>query len=113
MSTDQDNSLDPFVSSSPVKCPECPLIIPYPGLLARHKSQAHGVKERQEVLKCYACDDPFESKFQLLQHLRSTAHRSAALVGCTICDAFEITNGFADREQLLRHTKDVHGKVRT
>ncbi len=37
---------------------------------------------------------------------------SNSYIGCDICDAFTIVNGFNDEEELRVHTKDIHGKVR-
>jgi hypothetical protein len=34
------------------------------------------------------------------------------LIGCDICDAFNIVNGFTDEKELHRHTRKVHGPVR-
>ena len=33
------------------------------------------------------------------------------LLGCDICDSFNIINGFRDKEEVAEHTKAVHGDV--
>jgi hypothetical protein len=33
------------------------------------------------------------------------------LIGCDICDAFNIVNGFKNPKELLDHTKKIHGEV--
>ena len=51
----------------------------------------------------------------LITHWRTApAHRrndGVKLVGCDICDAFNIVNGFRDEEAVELHTKYVHGEV--
>ena len=34
------------------------------------------------------------------------------LIGCDICDAFNVSNGFPTEEKLAEHTALVHGPVR-
>ena len=52
----------------------------------------------------------------LITHWRiAPGHRRAdgvKLIGCDICDAFNIVNGFRDEESVESHTKHVHGEVR-
>ena len=52
----------------------------------------------------------------LITHWRTApAHRrndGVKLIGCDICDAFNIVNGFRDEEAVEVHTKHVHGEVR-
>jgi hypothetical protein len=52
----------------------------------------------------------------LITHWRTApAHRrldGVKLIGCDICDAFNIVNGFRDEEAVESHTRHVHGEVR-
>ena len=45
-------------------------------------------------------------------HVRSQKHRGSAWIGCEICDAFTITNGFKNEKVLKEHCAKIHGKVR-
>lgn len=50
----------------------------------------------------------------LIAHYRlAPAHRICddVLIGCDICDAFNIVNGFRNAQELEDHTKKVHGEV--
>lgn len=47
----------------------------------------------------------------LIIHLRSKPHRTHNFVGCDICDAYNVTNGFDGDDKLAEHTENVHGKV--
>lgn len=51
----------------------------------------------------------------LITHWRTApSHRrtdGVKLVGCDICDAFNIVNGFRDEAAVESHTKHVHGEV--
>ena len=52
----------------------------------------------------------------LIAHYRlAPAHRIGddVLIGCDICDAFNIVNGFRSSKELLDHTKKIHGEVAT
>jgi hypothetical protein len=52
----------------------------------------------------------------LIAHYRTApVHRISddVLIGCDICDAFNIVNGFRNDIELLEHTKKVHGEVIT
>ena len=52
----------------------------------------------------------------LIAHYRThPSHRmgeEVKLIGCDICDAFNIINGFRNEADLLKHTKKVHGVVK-
>ena len=54
------------------------------------------------------------SPLALIAHYRMAPahqHDSTILIGCDICDAFNIVNGFKNARELEDHTKQVHGEV--
>ncbi len=100
--------VDPMDETLPSRCGECALEYPFYGLLERHRVDVHGA---DEVLVCGRCATGFKRKTNLVLHWRSTAHRLIKLVGCDVCDAFNVSNGFPDEENLADHTAEVHGEV--
>ena len=49
-------------------------------------------------------------QMHLLQSFKGDPTKRA--LGCDLCDAFLVINGFTSVEALEKHTKEVHGEVR-
>ena len=64
------------------------------------------------LLSCFR-EKMSERRMTIIFHVRSQKHRGAgsAWIGCEICDAFAITNGFPDEGRLSDHATRIHGKV--
>ncbi len=103
--------VDPMDETLPCQCDDdgCggAKEFPFYGLLERHRVDLHG---EDEVMVCGRCATGFKRKMHLVLHWRSTAHRLIKLVGCDVCDAFGLSNGFPDEENLAEHTDEVHGE---
>ena len=57
----------------------------------------------------------FKRRMGLILHFRQT-HLSPdgtykKSLGCDICDAFLVINGFSSYDDLVEHTEKIHGKV--
>eukprot|EP00095_Tigriopus_kingsejongensis_P005584 snap_masked-scaffold12_size759060-processed-gene-5.11 protein:Tk05584 transcript:snap_masked-scaffold12_size759060-processed-gene-5.11-mRNA-1 annotation:"zinc finger protein 2 homolog" len=99
-------NMDPMDPKQASRCQECHRDFHFYGLFERHLVDIHG---EDEVLHCATCNTSFKRKMNLVLHWRSTAHRETKLVGCDICDAFNLSNGFPTEEALADHTSTVHG----
>jgi len=50
-----------------------------------------------------------------MAHYRSSANHvsyNVKYLGCDVCDAFNIINGFRTQEDLEKHSEKVHGPVK-
>lgn len=95
---------------SEVVCDGCQLGFKTMGILEMHRQKVH---DSPAVEDCERCNSKFKRRLGLIVHFR-TFHRdpagNRALVGCDICDAFLLFNGFISHKDLERHTKQVHGE---
>ena len=94
-------------------CTECNMEFAFPGLLEVHKSKMHGITP---LPSCKQCNMVFRRIMGLINHWRTGVphvkdRNGTKLLGCDICDSFNIINGFRDKEEVAEHTKAVHGEV--
>ena len=94
-------------------CTECDMEFAFPGLLEAHKSKMHGITP---LPSCKQCNMVFRRIMGLINHWRTGVphvkdRNGVKLLGCDICDSFNIINGFRDKEEVAEHTKAVHGEV--
>ena len=95
------------------ECTECNMEFAFPGLLEVHKSKMHGITP---LPSCKQCNMVFRRIMGLINHWRTGVphvkdRNGTKLLGCDICDSFNIINGFRDKEEVAEHTKAVHGDV--
>lgn len=106
-----DGTMDPLEEDGTVECPTCSRSFANFGLVEKHEVEVHGA---DETMICrLGCDTLFKRRMTVIFHVRSQKHRGAAWIGCEICDAFTITNGFKNEKVLKEHTAKIHGKVRS
>ena len=94
-------------------CSECNMEFAFPGLLEVHKSKMHGITP---LPSCKQCNMIFRRIMGLINHWRTGVphvkdRNGTKLLGCDICDSFNVINGFRDKEEVAEHTKAVHGEV--
>ena len=94
-------------------CTECNMEFAFPGLLEVHRSKMHGITP---LPSCKQCNMVFRRIMGLINHWRTGVphvkdRNGTKLLGCDICDSFNIINGFRDKEEVAEHTKAVHGEV--
>lgn len=103
-----DGTMDPLEEDGTVECPTCSRSFANFGLVEKHEVEVHGA---DETMICrLGCDTLFKRRMTVIFHVRSQKHRGAAWIGCEICDAFTITNGFKNEKVLKEHTAKIHGK---
>ena len=103
-----DGTMDPLAEDGSVECPTCSRSFPNFGLVEKHEVEVHGA---EETMICrLGCDTLFKRRMTVIFHVRSQKHRGAAWIGCEICDAFTITNGFPNEKVLKEHATKIHGK---
>ena len=107
--------MDPLAENGNFECATCSKSFPNFGLVEKHGVEVHG---REETMKChFGCETLFKRRMTVIFHVRSQRHRGSGpsnrggWIGCDICDAFTITNGFPDEERLSDHVTRIHGKV--
>ena len=101
--------MDPLVEHGSFQCTTCSKYFPNFGLVEKHGVEVHGA---EETMRChFGCETLFKRRMTVIFHVRSQKHRGSGWIGCEICDAFTITNGFPDEERLSDHAKKIHGKV--
>lgn len=92
-------------------CLDCGKILASNGLLELHRQKLHS---DPPLLTCIPCNLGFKRKMGLITHWRTApSHRrqdNVKLMGCDICDAFNIVNGFRDEAAVQSHTRIVHGE---
>lgn len=86
---------------------------PNVGLLEVHLNKVHNF---QAMESCDECDTSFKRRMGMILHFRQT-HMApdpgyGKALGCDICDAFLVINGFSSYDELVEHTAKVHGEVR-
>ena len=96
-------------------CTECEKEFAFPGLLEVHKAKMHGITP---LPSCKQCNMVFRRIMGLINHWRTGVphvkdRNGTKLLGCDICDSFNIINGFRDKDEVAEHTKAVHGDVST
>ncbi|CAK1553297.1 unnamed protein product [Leptosia nina] len=106
------------------QCEKCPAVYKNPYTLARHKKKHDLLKEQHY---CTLCEEIFDSRKNLLAHIRRTAAHQNTVLECPICgricatqsalDAHEQThapaqyncticaNSYTSRKSLIRHIK--------
>ena len=104
--------MDPLAEDGYVRCPTCSRSFYNFGLVEKHEVEVHGAEET--MTSCHlGCNTLFKRRMNVIFHVRSQKHRGVVWIGCEICDAFTITNGFKDEKALKEHTTKIHGKVCT
>jgi len=83
----------------------------FPGLLEVHRAKMHNVTP---LPSCKSCNMVFRRIMGLINHWRTGVPHvkdrdGIKLLGCDICDSFNIINGFRDKEEIAEHTRAVHG----
>ena len=94
-------------------CPECGMTFAFAGLLQVHRAKMHNVTP---IPSCKQCNMVFRRVMGLINHWRTGVPHvkdrgGVKLLGCDICDSFNIINGFKNKEDIAEHTRAVHGQV--
>ena len=93
------------------KCKLCELDLGSVGIYEVHLNKVH---EKPSLEFCEQCNITFKRRMGLILHFRRThlapdgTYNKA--LGCDICDAFLVINGFSSYDDLVSHTETVHGK---
>jgi len=82
------------------------------GILEVHMSKVH----RCEPMNyCDECGTGFKRRMGMILHFRQTHmvpdESYGKALGCDICDAFLVINGFSSYDELVDHTANVHGSM--
>ena len=100
------------LGTNSVKCEECELEFDSVGVYEVHLTKVHSVKPMDT---CDACNTSFKRRMGLILHFRQTHiapdETYNRALGCDICDALLVINGFSTYDDLVEHTKVVHGPV--
>ena len=82
------------------------------GILEVHRTKIH---KAEPMSVCDECGSLFKRRMGMILHLRQTHMppdpKLGKALGCDICDAFLVINGFTTFAELEKHTAIVHGKV--
>lgn len=98
-----------------VTCEECDKEFGNVGIFEMHLQEVHSLDALDH---CEKCTNQFKRRMGLIGHLRQV--HLAPLVeddtykrplGCDLCDAFLVINGFTSYDELDSHTKIIHGPV--
>ena len=94
----------------PKKCEPCDLEFPNVGVYEAHLTKVHSEKPMDT---CNECNTSFKRRMGLILHFRQTHlppdETYNRAIGCDICDALLVINGFSSYDDLVEHTKAVHG----
>ena len=93
-------------------CKECAEKFEMVGILEVHMSKVH---KCDPMNFCDECGTGFKRRMGMILHFRQT-HMApdetyGKALGCDICDAFLVINGFSSYDELVDHTESVHGAV--
>lgn len=93
-------------------CKECAEKFEMVGILEVHMSKVH---KCNPMNFCDECGTGFKRRMGMILHFRQT-HMApdetyGKALGCDICDAFLVINGFSSYDELVDHTESVHGAV--
>jgi len=91
-------------------CKECAEKFEMVGILEVHMSKVH---KCDPMNFCDECGTGFKRRMGMILHFRQT-HMApdetyGKALGCDICDAFLVINGFSSYDELVDHTESVHG----
>ncbi len=95
------------------RCEECDKEFNSVGVYEVHVNKVHKLDPMDN---CDGCGTNFKRRMGLILHFRQT-HMAVTdptygkAIGCDICDAFLIINGFGSYADLVDHTHKVHGPV--
>ena len=92
-------------------CPECGLEFANVGIYEVHLNKVHKMDPMDH---CDECTTSFKRRMGMILHFRQT-HMApdptyGKPLGCDLCDAFLVINGFSSYDELEEHTKTVHGQ---
>jgi len=94
----------------PKRCEPCGLDFPFVGVYEAHLTKVHNEKPMDH---CDECNTSFKRRMGLILHFRQTHlppdETYGRAIGCDICDALLVINGFSSYDDLVEHTKAVHG----
>ena len=95
-----------------IACKKCDEKFDMVGILECHMSKVH---KCEPFNFCDECGTHFKRRMGLILHFRHT-HMApdqtyGKALGCDICDAFLVINGFSSYDELVDHTANIHGPV--
>ena len=96
------------------KCKLCNQAFQTAGILEIHLQKIH---DEKPFVSCDQCEFMYIFKYRssLNWHFRKVHMPFISInenaLGCDICDAFDVINGFSTVTDLRKHTDNIHGQV--